>query len=47
MSSLKKRVADSFSNAAATYDREATVQRQIGHNLFEQLTATNPEPSDD
>jgi malonyl-CoA O-methyltransferase len=37
--SLKKQIATRFSRAAHSYDRAATVQRQVGDRLLEQLTA--------
>lgn len=35
----KKRVADSFSKAATTYDSVAALQREIGHELFQDFKA--------
>jgi malonyl-CoA O-methyltransferase len=41
----KKKVAQSFSRAAATYDSVAQLQRDIGAQLFAQLPASLPTPS--
>ncbi|MGB0468301.1 MAG: malonyl-ACP O-methyltransferase BioC [Pontibacterium sp.] len=39
----KKRVADSFSRAAATYDGVAGLQRDVGYRLLEKLPDLKPE----
>ena len=39
----KKRVADSFSRAASSYDSVAELQRDVGHELLTRLPDTQPE----
>lgn len=39
----KKRVADSFSRAACTYDSVAELQRDVGHELLKRLPEATPD----
>lgn len=41
---LKKDIAHSFSNAAATYDEAAFIQKEIGHRLLERLDLLKSPP---